>query len=338
MSTLQSPSAASGVERWLSVFEADAGAPIDVVETPASWVVLTNRHAYKLKKPCDAGEVRCGTPAQRRVACNDEVWLNRRLADGVYLGVVPITRDDDGAMRLGGDGTPIEWTVKMRRLPAERNLRSLIDAGQLATAQITALAERLAEFYRNSPPHTDQLDALSTRLWKRVDDERNLGVRLPPAVRQALRDVRARQRAYLTGARMVLNLRVCDGRVVDGHGDLRPEHVFFERRPAIIDCVEDSAQRRRCDALDDLSGLTMECRRLGRDDVAAALRQAYCRATGDECFPHLEAFYRSLHACDRARTAAAESAPEAGSAPGRQRLADVRSYVAQAQQEVELLT
>jgi aminoglycoside phosphotransferase family enzyme len=338
VSTVTSRSAAPGEERWRPVFEASVGAPIEVVETPTSWVILGTRLAYKLKKPLDIGEMRYSSPAQRRTACNDEVWLNRRLAEGVYLGVVPITRDDFGALRLGGHGDPVEWAIKMRRLPKDRNLRWLIDVNQLIPSQIASLAHRLAEFYRNSPPQTDQLDDLYVRLQRRVDDDRFLGVQFPPRLRQTIREIRAVQRDYLANARMVLNLRVCDGRVVDGHGDLRPDHVFFERQPAIIDCVEYSAQRRRCDALEDLSGLTMECRRLGRNDVAEALGAAYRRATGDDCFPHLEAFYRSMHACDRAGTVAAASARFADSTSRSHRLAEIRSYVEQAKSEVDFLS
>ena len=96
---------------------------------------------------------------------------------------------------------------------------------------------------------------------------------------------------------MVLNLRIYDGRVVDGHGDLRPEHVFLEGQPAITDCVEYSAARRKADALDDLCALTMECGHLGRGDVAEAGPVRLPPPNRDECFEHLEAFYRSPHAC-----------------------------------------
>ncbi len=338
MSALETTAASSDLQRWLSAVEASAGSPIEVVETPLSWVFLTNRHAYKVKKPVDLCGAHYHSSARRQLACIDELWLNRRLAEGIYLGVVPITRDSRGDLRLGGMGAAVEWAVKMRRLRSDRSLRWLIVHGELARSHVTALANLLAEFYRGSPPQTELLDDLYLRLRRRVDDERLLAAQLPAKLRQAARRIRSIQGDYLAGARMVLNLRVCDGRVVDGHGDLRPEHVFFERQPAIIDCVEYSPERRRCDALDDLSGLTMECQRLGRADVAEALADAYRRATGDECFPHLEAFYRSLHACERARSAVATAADSDGGPSGRSRLGEVQSYLDQAESDVDLLT
>jgi aminoglycoside phosphotransferase family enzyme len=107
----------------------------------------------------------------------------------------------------------------------------------------------------------------------------------------------------------------------------------MERRPAIIDCVEYSASCRRSDALDDLSALTMECLRLGRDDIATALVEAYRRRTGDECFPHLEAFYRSLHATSRAKMVLNHGD---GARVDKLREAEAKSYLHQAEQDVAI--
>lgn len=315
----------AGLERWLPAIEASTNSPVQVVETPLSWVFLNDRHAYKIKKAVDVGEARYRSLANRRQACTDEIWLNGRLAAGVYLGVMPLVRDSTGEIRLGGNGDAVEWAVKMRRLRDDRNLLWLINHDELTKEHIGMLGDVLANFYFTIPPESNVLDDVCERLRRRVDDDRLLHVRLPATLQQAVHRIRAAQADYLYGSRMVLNLRVCDGRVVDGHGDLRPEHVFMERQPAIIDCVEYHAVRRKMDALDDLCGLTMECLRLGRNDVAEAVVSTYRRRTGDECFEHLEAFYRSLHACARAAVAAVDAASER-----QHRLTAAASYLEQA--------
>jgi aminoglycoside phosphotransferase family enzyme len=217
----------------------------------------------------------------------------------------------------------------MRRLREDLSLQWLINHGELTQEHVSMLAEALASFYFASPPESIVLDDLCRQLRRRIEDDNLLHVRLPAKLGQAVRRIRAAQTAYLDRAHMVLNLRVCDGRVVDGHGDLRPEHVFLERQPAIIDCIEYSASRRRTDALDDLCGLTMECLRLERKDVAAAIVSVYRRRTGDECFEHLEAFYRSLHACTRAAVAAADAPPRAG----QRHLTAAATYLEQAERD-----
>ncbi|HMP06504.1 MAG TPA: hypothetical protein PJ982_09160, partial [Lacipirellulaceae bacterium] len=86
--------------------------------------------------------------------------------------------------------------------------------------------------------------------------------------------------------------------------------------------------RRVRDALDDLSALIMECRRRGRNDVAAVLAAAYGHRTTDAPPHHLEAFYRSLHATSRAREAAVvrDSSPRNGQLVG----VEFQSYLDQA--------
>jgi aminoglycoside phosphotransferase family enzyme len=299
------PTATKSLDQWLRTIEASASGSVEVVESDLSWVFLTERHAYKIKKPVDVGEARFRDPARRRAACLDELWLNRRLAGDIYLGVVPVTLEFNGELRLGGHGEPVEWAIKMRRLRAERGMLWLITHGELKPVHITMLAEVLADFYRRSPPQTVLLDDLCARLRARIEDRESITPPWPAEFGHALTSIRAAQSDFLEGARPMLNLRVCDGRVVDGHGDLRPEHTFLERRPVIIDCAEYSPLRRRTDALDDLSALTMECQRLGRDDVAETLTATYRAATKDGRVPQLEAFYRSLHASARAAASAA---------------------------------
>ena len=52
-----------------------------------SWVFLTDRFAYKLKKPLCHPLSDLRSLAARRRNCLIEVRLNRRLAADVYLGV-----------------------------------------------------------------------------------------------------------------------------------------------------------------------------------------------------------------------------------------------------------
>ncbi|HSW51645.1 MAG TPA: hypothetical protein VLG93_00315, partial [Sulfuricaulis sp.] len=127
-------------------------ARIDTIETHMSWVFLTPRHAFKLKKPVRYDYLDFSTAAARQMNCEEELRLNQRLAPGVYLDVVPLALGSDGAMRLGGQGEIIDWLVMMRRLPAERMLDYLIRTRALEPVDTHAVAEVLARFYRESAP------------------------------------------------------------------------------------------------------------------------------------------------------------------------------------------
>ena len=66
-----------------------ASGKVTLRTTHASWVFLTDRDVWKLKRPVDLGFLDFRDVEARRRACEEEVRLNRRLAPDVYLGVEP---------------------------------------------------------------------------------------------------------------------------------------------------------------------------------------------------------------------------------------------------------
>jgi aminoglycoside phosphotransferase family enzyme/predicted kinase len=63
---------------------------LQLMETHISWVILTGRYAYKIKKPVLFDFVDYSSLQLRRTNCNRELELNRRFAPEIYLDVVPI--------------------------------------------------------------------------------------------------------------------------------------------------------------------------------------------------------------------------------------------------------
>ena len=98
--------------------------------------------------------------------------------------------------------------------------------------------------------------------------------------------------------------RVTSGRIVEGHGDLRPEHVCVRPAPAIIDCLEFTKELRVVDPADELAFLSLECERLGDARVGRWFLETYRSVTSDEPPPSLLHFYRVYRALRRATLAA----------------------------------
>src|SRR6516162_8195741 len=121
-------------------------AAVEVRQTHISVVFLTEQFAYKVKKPVRLSFLDYSTLTKRRHFCEDEVRLNRRLAADVYLEVVPIT-ESAGALHFEGNGTPIEWAVKMRRLPDEATLQLRVLRSQVDCALAAAIGRRIAAFH-----------------------------------------------------------------------------------------------------------------------------------------------------------------------------------------------
>jgi len=125
---------------------------VEVVQTHMSCVFLTDRHAYKLKKPVRYDFLNFSTVEARRVDCEEELRLNRRLARDVYIDVVPLVLTRDGGLVLGGAGKVVDWLVKMHRLPARLMLDRAIRDGNVRRDDVRRCALVLADFYRRSEP------------------------------------------------------------------------------------------------------------------------------------------------------------------------------------------
>jgi aminoglycoside phosphotransferase family enzyme/predicted kinase len=281
---------------------ADQPRSVQLLETHISWLFVTDHFVYKLKKPVRFDFVDFSTPESRHHACQEEIRLNCRLSPDVYLGTLPITRRGDGELELAGRGEPVDWVVQMRRLSASDALDRRLGEDRVSPDDETAIAELLNEFYSRQPP------AAIDGAQYRADFERH--IRAAAAVclkhssrydQERVRTIKGQQLRYVHAAAALLDRRVTEGHVVDGHGDLRPEHIYLESPPAVIDCIEFSPELRRVDVLDDLSFLAMECDRLGQSQVGARIIAACQAARGEPMQSQLFDFYKSYRALVRAK-------------------------------------
>lgn len=304
----------------------DQRSSVQIIETHISWVFLTDRYAYKLKKSVQFEFLDFSTPELRRSACLDEVRLNGRLAPDVYLAVLPITQDAGGTLELNGRGQEIDWVVQMRRLPAETALDAVLREDRLAPEDAAAIAKHLTDFYARLPPQP-----LSGGVYRQAVDRhiRANGAALLAALsaeRARIRRIQSAQLRYLNVEAELIDNRVAAGRVVDGHGDLRPEHIYLDGRPIVIDCIEFSEELRTVDIADELSFLSMECQHLGDGGLGEFVLAKYQRVCKDQVPESLLAFYRSYRALVRAKVALLRSQQQTNGAS--QLSADlIRQYV-----------
>jgi uncharacterized protein len=320
-----------------------AGRPrtVQVIETHFAWVFLAGRWAYKLKKAARNESLDYRTVASREAGCRNELRLNRRLAPRVYVRVARLVRNRDGELALCGAERPrersartVDWVVQMRRLPLARMLDHAIESEGIGRRDLERLMRRLAGFFRSA-----RRRPLSGRAYL---------ARLERQVRQNARELRASDlkldRALLEqieDAQLELIARLADdlggrgARLLDGHGDLRPEHVFLgapSLGACVIDCLEFDADLRRLDPAEEMAFLALECARLGAGRLGAQLIERYRHALADPVPEALIQFYMSRRAAVRAQIAAwhLRDAMFAAERPAWRALA--RSYLAAALQ------
>jgi aminoglycoside phosphotransferase family enzyme/predicted kinase len=294
---------------------------VELVETHISRVFFAGARVYKLKKPVKFEFLDFSTLERRFDACHDEVELNRRMAgDCTYLGLAVVHRQVDRSLSLVGPLDPydrevdapehyfpeaVDWLVAMRKLPAERMLDRMIESDALTPADVVELAQQLGRYYAGQFSTKCSPEQYCAAVLGHVRANRaDLLDAAPAAERGRIAKIHAAQLQLLVRKRSLFEARVQAGRVIDGHGDLRPEHICLESPPVVYDCVEFSAEFRRIDVADELTFLEMECAKLGRRDVGQAVFDAYVAASGDQVPDRLRAFYESYRACVRAKVAA----------------------------------
>ncbi len=293
--------------RYLATPDSYAERPsrVELIRTHMACVFLTDRYAYKLKKPIRTPYVDHVGLDARLHACREEVRLNRRLAPDVYLGVVALTVDTSGCLRLGGEGTPVDWLVHMVRLAADSMLDVQLRAGTVDRRALGALGGLLARFYRGAPRAEWSPSEYAASLECDVMRSREeLGRRRYGLSRARVDEITAAQLAFARAERGRFEARAAQGYVVEAHGDLRPEHISLGPEPVIIDCLEFSRELRLLDAASELAFLMLECDRLGGGWAGRAIFEAYARERGDDPPADLVAFYEGQHALVRAKLAA----------------------------------
>lgn len=290
---------------------------VERVQTHISTVFVAGDLVYKLKKPLRTSFLDYSTLALRQHYCQEEVRLNRRLAPSVYLGVVPVWQrgehywvEEKPPGPPSADAVVVDYLVKMHRLPAERKLGALVAADTLTPASIRAVAERLGAFHATAATGVAAQygtpEVIGQVLEENFDDCR-------PFIGQTLSDTQFAAittfgRDFLDTHRELFQRRARTGRVRDGHGDLRCDHVYFlDEGVAIVDCIEFSPRLRACDVASDLAFLAMDLELHGAPALAAELVQTYRAQTQDEALLDVLPFYQCYRASIRGKVASLKS-------------------------------
>jgi aminoglycoside phosphotransferase family enzyme len=286
------------LEAKLAFLRGLSGRDDEAIETHFAWVFLIGDRAWKLRKPMCRDTMDYRSLEARHVDSLDEVRLNRRLAPDVYLDAVPLTRLADGQLAIGGPGEIVDWLVCMRRLDRARLLDAQLARGPVRVDALQPVVHLLADFYRAATPAISDGPGFVARVGRQVEANHRV---LQPAGFAGIDALGARQREFVATQASLLAARAVGGCVVEAHGDLRPEHIFLNDPPAIIDCLEFDRELRVLDRAEELSFLELECARMGHEAIGRALSRACLAEIGDHAPDALLHFYRSHRAATRAK-------------------------------------
>jgi aminoglycoside phosphotransferase family enzyme/predicted kinase len=294
--------------------------PVVHLETHISHVFLAGDYAYKIKKPVNFGFLDFTTLDKRRAACEDEVRLNRRLAPGIYLGVVPVCRQR-GRLALtphgcGRDAHAVEYAVQMRRMPQDGLLDRLAAHSQLQLAYMTDIAQQVADFHDRAArgPEIEQyghLERISAPVMQNFEQTAPFIGRVVTAEQH--RTLRAATEANLAMHSNRFAERVRAHRIVDGHGDLHLRNMcLMDGRVVIFDCIEFNPALRAGDVMSDIAFLTMDLDHRRLPAHANRFLNEYLEHSHDYTGLPLLDFYQAYRACVRAKVSCFELEQDAG--------------------------
>jgi aminoglycoside phosphotransferase family enzyme len=273
---------------------------VEACETHMSWVFLANDRVYKLKKPLRRRFLDFSTIRKRRFFCEEEVRLNRRLTTGVYLGVVPLCRSNSGTFALGYRGRITDWLVEMKRLPQSGILENRILRGRVSTAEIAAVGSVMAGFYERNRADLTDGSVYIAHLVHEQQINRMVLMRRELGVADIAGPLLDRADRLLTEQLPEIGERIAAGLMVEGHGDLRPEHVCLVEPPQVIDCLEFNRAMRILDPYDEINYFGLECEMLGagwiRQDLLAILERRFGTPPSDRLLSLYGAFRALLRA------------------------------------------
>lgn len=279
---------------------------VQLVQTHISFVLLTGDHVYKFKKPVDFGFLDFSTLEKRQQCCQQELQLNRRLCPEIYLDLVTVTQEGD-KYSLNGSGDIIEYAVKMARMPEDKMMGNLIQAGQLDLAHIDAIVAKLIPFYQKAD-RTDEIDGYGTaesvavNVLENFDQTKDfISNDTNSALSQEQFDKISSWSKEFLKQEELFNQRIKGGNIRDCHGDLYSANICLADQVYIYDCIEFNRRFRYCDIASDIGFLAMDLDLHGLQDLSNYCIDQFCRQAGDTTLKEMLNFYKCYRAYVRGK-------------------------------------
>jgi aminoglycoside phosphotransferase family enzyme/predicted kinase len=304
------------------------GEPVERIDTHTAIVFLAGERAFKMKRAVQFDYVDFSTVERRRIACEDEVRLNRRTAPSLYRRAVPVSRGDRG-LAIDGPGEIVEWLVEMNRFDQSALFDRLAVLGTLDLDRMPELAEAIAAFHESAERRLDHGGADAMK-WV-VDGNASGFTEFGAGWLDALLCARVTRDSYsvLERCNRLLDARRRAGYVRHCHGDLHLGNiVLLAGRATLFDGVEFNDEIACIDVMYDLAFLLMDLWHRRLPAHANAVLNRYLSVTGDIDALALLPLFLACRAAVRAKTTATAARVQRDADQGRRRQALANDYLA----------
>jgi aminoglycoside phosphotransferase family enzyme/predicted kinase len=313
MTSHQPASAAADPQASVLAFLGEEGGKR--IDTHASVVFLGDDRVLKIKRAVRLPFLDYSTLEKRRCACEEEVRVNAVNAPELYRGVVPITRGSDGALEIGGTGTPIEWAVEMARFDEEQTLDHVARRKAIEPELVASLADAILRSHNKAPRAGGEswLASIAPIIDRNTTKFRSVRGLDAAAIDQ----LHAASHDHLTRLRTLLERRAERGFVRRCHGDLHLANVaLVDGKPLLFDAIEFDPGIATTDILYDLAFTLMDLVHFDNAAAANTLFNRYLAGASDENLGGLGVLplFLSMRAAIRAHVIFMKSELSAGDA------------------------
>jgi aminoglycoside phosphotransferase family enzyme len=276
---------------------------IETVQTHISYVFLTKKFVYKMKKPVNFGFLDFSTLEKRRFFCEQELELNRRLCGDMYIEVAPINRNVN-SIKIRGEGETVEYVLKMKRMPQEKIMTRLIEENKVDATLIEQIAKTIAQFH--SKTETNQrirefgsLKIINTN-WNENFEQTKKYIGKTISTND-FNLIRSEIDNFMKRAKTIFEKRILQGKVRDCHGDIHSGNIFITDRIYIFDAIEFNERFRYSDVIADMAFLAMDLDFKKRKDLSEVFVKKYIEYSGDTEVLKLLPFYKCYRAYVRGK-------------------------------------
>lgn len=276
--------------------------PIELIQTHISFVFLTKNHVYKVKKAVNFGFLDFSSLPKRRIYCQKELDLNRRLCPEIYLEVVPINKSDH--IRIGGAGETVEYALKMKRLPQERIMSLLLKQGSVGKDVLDEISRIVAAFHSKAQS-TSEISEFGSLKVIRTNWDENFS-QTEKYINQSIpqRDfdfLKTRINNFMEKNHALFESRIAGGRIRDCHGDLHSGNIFVTDKICIFDAIEFNDRFRYSDVAADVAFLAMDLDFQQRVDLSNHFIERYIAYSNDNQLLQVLPFYKCYRAYVRGK-------------------------------------
>jgi hypothetical protein len=275
---------------------------IELIQTHISFVFLTEKFVYKVKKAVNFGFLDFSTLEKRRFFCEKELELNKRLCPDIYLEVVPI--NESTVIKINGDGEPVEYALKMKRLPQEKIMTVLLSERKVDDKTIDDLAKIIARFHSNAQSNSEINKFGSVRIIKTNWDENF--VQTKKYINQTIAEadykfLKDKINNFMEANKAVFESRIRNKKIRDCHGDLHSGNIFITDKICVFDAIEFNDRFRYSDVASDVAFLAMDLDFQRRPDLADYFIEKYVDYSHDEKLTGVLPFYKCYRAYVRGK-------------------------------------